>query len=243
MCTVSWLAERGGFTIFFNRDELKTRSRALPPYVRSSHGMNIIAPLDPDGKGTWIGANQLGLACCLLNDYSSCRMGVLARPEVAKGRDAHPTSRGLIVESLLGTESQRASLVRLRNLELADFRPFSILLFQSDTHPVLCRWNGSTLIESFPSLPFSSSSFDTARVLNARLKSFPARCNARTLEAFHASHAPSRSAYSVCMHRADAETMSFSRIRVTRETIDFAYLPAAPCRKNEFQMLQQRMER
>ena len=51
------------------------------------------------------------------------------------------------------------------------------------------------------------------------------------LFAFHRSHAPARSAYSTCMHRADAETVSFSWIQVTHQETDFCYTPGAPCEK------------
>jgi hypothetical protein len=50
------------------------------------------------------------------------------------------------------------------------------------------------------------------------------------LFAFHASHASCPGAYSPCMHRPDAETVSFSWIRVRPGEIEFFYSPAAPCR-------------
>src|SRR5438309_2244805 len=46
---------------------------------------------------------------------------------------------------------------------------------------------------------------------------------------FHRSHGEEANAYSPCMHRGDAETVSFSWTVVTREEIRFTYSPAAPC--------------
>ena len=46
---------------------------------------------------------------------------------------------------------------------------------------------------------------------------------------FHCSHGPGPDAYSPCMHRDDAETVSFSWVIVTRQETRFLYSPAAPC--------------
>jgi hypothetical protein len=47
---------------------------------------------------------------------------------------------------------------------------------------------------------------------------------------FHSSHAGTTGAHAPCMHRPDAETVSFSHVVVTPEAIRFAYLPSSPCR-------------
>jgi hypothetical protein len=59
MCTVSWWREPDSYTVFFNRDELKTRSRALPPTIQQQNGVRYIAPTDADGGGTWLGSKQI----------------------------------------------------------------------------------------------------------------------------------------------------------------------------------------
>jgi hypothetical protein len=53
--------------------------------------------------------------------------------------------------------------------------------------------------------------------------------NTSVLHEFHASHATAPDAYSPCMHRSDAETVSFSRIQVTDSDIAFFYSPGPPC--------------
>lgn len=45
----------------------------------------------------------------------------------------------------------------------------------------------------------------------------------------HKSHEPSRSAFSICMHRDDAKTVSFSHIRVDASSVNFSYTDGAPC--------------
>jgi membrane protein DedA with SNARE-associated domain len=46
MCTVTWLMHADSYAVFFNRDELKTRSRALPPAIKKQNGVRHIAPVD-----------------------------------------------------------------------------------------------------------------------------------------------------------------------------------------------------
>ena len=47
---------------------------------------------------------------------------------------------------------------------------------------------------------------------------------------FHAGHHPERGPYSVCMHRPNAQTVSFSWIRVDRDGVRFRYTPDSLCR-------------
>jgi hypothetical protein len=58
------------------------------------------------------------------------------------------------------------------------------------------------------------------------------------LGVFHRSHAGGPGAYSPCMHRRDAKTVSFSRITVTSSAVRFVYTPAAPCEDAPAEMRQ-----
>ena len=70
MCTLTWWrGGNGAFEVYFNRDEKKTRSVAVPPGVHEVRGVRFLAPVDPDGRGTWIVANEQGLVVCLLNRW------------------------------------------------------------------------------------------------------------------------------------------------------------------------------
>ena len=89
-------------------------------------------------------------------------------------------------------------------------------------------------------MPLTSSSFDSCGVRRFRLGEFArragmaARVDPALLYQFHASHGTAvdatADAYSPCMHREDAETVSFSWVVVTREEVRFLYSPSAPCR-------------
>ena len=73
MCTVTIVPidrANGGktFRIAMNRDELRTRAIAQPPCVQQYDPHQAVMPIDPDSRGTWIGANDMGIAAMLLNE-------------------------------------------------------------------------------------------------------------------------------------------------------------------------------
>jgi uncharacterized protein with NRDE domain len=236
MCTVTWLSEPDSYTVFFNRDELKTRSRALPPAVKTQNGVRYIAPVDVDGGGTWLGVNEFGITCGLLNNYHVHRHSFRSR-QPRRGTTASQLSRGLLVTSLLDSPSLTKALAKLNATSVSAFRPFLLTFFAPNAPVVLCNWDGETLRiqPEQVELPISSSSFDTRNVVQNRRHEFAHlhagnhRLDAALLEAYHASHSENGGAYSVCMHRSDAETVSFSRIRVAPGQIEFHYTSGAPC--------------
>jgi hypothetical protein len=126
----------------------------------------------------------------------------------------------------------------LRQTDLTQYAAFSLALLEPGLPGMVARWNGRTLtiVPGDAQVPLTSSSYDPAGVRRARVDEFARRLagapkiDAALLYWFHASHGASPDAYSPCMHREDAETVSFSWITVTRDTVRFLYSPAAPCR-------------
>jgi hypothetical protein len=200
MCTATWLTRADGYELFFNRDERRTRKPARPPTIRDWDGVRFIAPTDTDAGGTWIAVNELGQALALLNYYEADIMP-LASPRQF-------TSRGQLVLDLI---TQPAFTLP----DLTPYRPFLLLALPV---PRLWRWNGKQLTNEVPQQPVTTSSFDKANVIRAR----QARFHEIQGEPFHLTGAD---AYSVCMTRPDARTVSYSHITVTVEEIDFEYRP------------------
>jgi hypothetical protein len=133
----------------------------------------------------------------------------------------------------------------LRREDLRGYDPFVVLLLAPDRPPVIARWNG-VLLRLDPrageQMFLTSSSYDAAGVSRSRAAEFTLLCNGETdrveaLRAFHACHGTAASAYSPCMHRPDAQTVSFSQIQVSQDEISFLYSPAAPCRQLPAQRL------
>jgi hypothetical protein len=105
----------------------------------------------------------------------------------------------------------------------------------------LAQWDGAELTiddDADRHVPLTSSSYDAEGVRRARLNEFARRVrpdrsfDPATLYWFHSSHGKEPDAYSTCMHRADAETVSFSWVVVSRDSIRFLYSPGAPCQSN-----------
>ena len=74
MCTVLFLqGPPGHFILAGNRDEMRTRDRALPPVVDARGQYRLIYPVDATAGGTWMGANTHGMVATLLNHYQDAQ--------------------------------------------------------------------------------------------------------------------------------------------------------------------------
>ena len=226
MCTVSWIHDKDGYQLLCNRDEKLTRKSAEEPRLAVRHGTRFLAPVDGDFGGTWIATNEFGVSACLLNGAN------LTGSEIHAG--APGRSRGLLVLDLIPLASVAAICNRLRETDLSAFAPFTLAALEPGRPVAILEWNRSKktlLFEGAERFMLTSSSFDSEEVRRSRQEEYSHVHDGEGLFAFHRSHAPARSAYSTCMHRADAETVSFSWIQVTHQETDFCYTPGAPCEK------------
>ena len=230
MCTVTWMHQENGYQLFCNRDEKKTRPVALPPRVQSCAAVRFLAPVDPQSGGSWIAVNEFGVSICLLNgDPVHHCLGKY--PEQVK-------SRGLIPPQLITAVSASECILHLQELALAWFAPFTVLVLQPDTPAIIAVWDGRRVAinQSADSmLPLTSSAFEPQRISKSRERRFVRRLreaghlSAEVLRDFHSSRGERHYAFSSCMHREDAETVSFSRVIVNRDRIQFVYSPGPPC--------------
>jgi hypothetical protein len=224
MCTVSWIHQPNGYQLFCNRDEKLTRKAAGPPAVLSRDGIRFVSPVDGDAGGTWIATNEFGLSLCLLN-----------------GRPSHPgsRSRGLLLLDLVSATDTDEILQRASDLDFGCYAPFSLAVLKPGRYAALIRWNGISktfLRRAEHYMPLISSSFDPdgveakRRAEFHRLRKREGRFHAGLLCLFHAAHGDAPNAYSPCMHREDAETVSFTWVRVGEDRAEWLYKPSAPCK-------------
>ncbi len=228
MCSLTWLRRADGYELFFNRDESKRRLPGLPPALRRRAGVEFLAPLDADAGGTWLGINAFGLTLGLLNGASRG-----PGPSV-------PVSRGLLVLDLLDSPGSAEVARRLEACDLARRRPFELVALEPRSNLLHAVWDGAEVSVEWleeRAQPLSSSSLDPSGaahnrrgVLAAMLAGHAGGPSEELLLAFHASHLPERGALSPCMHRDDAETVSFARTRVGSGVVELGYSPEAPCR-------------
>jgi hypothetical protein len=228
MCTVTWIHDDDGYQVLCNRDEKRTRRRALPPSIHTRGGVRYIAPSDGDFGGTWIAANEFGLTLCLLN-------GQWKQPQSPKERH----SRGHLLLEWITASSAWEVAGRAQDSDLTPYLPFTLAAFEPGEPAMVVEWNGveaAVIPYGDALLPLTSSSYQSELVMQRRRTDFQTklhaagRLDAELLYFFHESHNGHPDAFSTCMHRPDAETVSFSWVKVGSTNIDFFYTPAAPCR-------------
>lgn len=214
MCTLTWWRGEGGeFAVFFNRDELKTRTLAEAPREFAEGGVRFLSPRDPQGGGTWMLANEHGVVVCLLNRWHE---------EVDGGRDW--LSRGRLVWGLADVCEAKGIEARLQSLELENTKPFSLWAFDQGGEQGW-DWSGGELSPAELVLPVTSSSFRFDEVAAARRERFAGADPAEllSLRDYHGGGAEP-SAFTVRMCRPDAQTMSRSEVRVRPGEVAWRYL-------------------
>lgn len=224
MCTVSWFFGAGEYSLFANRDERRTRKPALPPVIRQIAGVRILAPVDGDFGGTWIGANEFGVSLCVLNLYQS---KAIEPPEFA-------TSRGVLVLSLLSATHLAGVRERFGATNLDNYQPFTLVGLEVGRPVLFFAWDGvscTTDPDATALQPLISSGYDLAGVTKVRRALFQneSRRDVDSFARFHRSHEPERGPYSPCMHRDDASTVSFSHVRVSATQVEVRYTAGSPC--------------
>jgi hypothetical protein len=222
MCTVTWFHQPGGYQLFSNRDEKRTRKPATGPELQEQNGVRFVAPVDGDFGGSWIATNEFGLSLCLVN-------GLGERPQETR-------SRGLVLTEWIAAPELAALRELVDGSDLGAVAPFSMVALQPRGSARVIRWNGVNceLIEERDApMPLVSSSFDPDGVTRSRRDLLEQMCRRSSQTgaflAFHRSHQPERGPYSPCMHRPDAHSVSFTWVNVTADEAAMYYAPGAPC--------------
>ena len=229
MCTLTFSPQTRGFLVVMNRDEQRSRIRALPPEQQHLGQRRALHPSEPGG-GTWIGLSDAGTVFALLNWYS-----VPDRPRET------PLSRGTVVPAVLDLVDPGPVEGRLAALEPDRIRPFRLVgVFPSaDGGEVReWRWNGRnlqglshpwTLSHWISSGADESGAEQERRLCFARHTADADRGSMPWLARLHSSHEPAPGAYSICVHREDAATVSQTRIGWKDGNGWMEYVDGAPC--------------
>ena len=227
MCTVSFIARQRGYLLAMNRDEKLSRVAGLPPKKISVGGRQVVLPYEPGG-GTWIALNDAGVTFALINWYS-----------VQAQSGENSVSRGVLVNSASAQTSSSSAAEILAKLPLDKINPFRLIgIFPATKAVVEWRWNLKLLVRKehpWRAQQFISSGFDepmAQRVRNETLCRAQRQKSAGTLDwlrRLHRSHAPTRGAFSTCMHRDDAATVSYTEIAVSLRAATLRYHASAPC--------------
>jgi Transport and Golgi organisation 2 len=227
MCTVSFLPKEQGFYLAMNRDEKLDRFAGQLPTIVNLAGRRAIFPSEPDG-GTWIAANDAGICLALINWH---------RVEREPKRDL--ISRGQVVRELAAKSSREEIAEALAELPLNRLRPFRLIaIIPLEKSVMEWRWDLERL--SMRRHPWKlrhwfSSGFDESKAERERDRVCKAVRNKKSagrldwLRRLHRSHLPERGPFSICMHRSDAATVSYTEVAVSRERATMRYKPGTCC--------------
>ena len=232
MCTLSFIPNVDGLILGMNRDEQKSRVKALPPKIRQlNEKISCLGPSEPNGV-MWIAAGQNGNVFALLNWYS-----------VSTQKIGHHLSRGLVIPSLIHHDSISSFKSALEHLTQNAYNPFRLVTFFTRLKTCIeWRYNGNeiTFIEHFwASTLWASSGHNEPEAQHSRKAVWDGMIqqnNSETvasLRTFHQSHLPEKGALSVCMHREDAHTVSYTEIEIGNAECRMQYVVGPPCRHGE----------
>ena len=227
MCTVSFIVRQRGYLLGMNRDEQLSRVPGLPPGEIPMDGRLVVCPSEP-GCGTWISLNDTRVAFALVNWYS------------IKSRIRNDgVSRGTVVRAVAAQISQASASRILSGLPLKRVNPFRLIgVFPAQARIWEWRWNQKALAcvaHPWKSRQWISSGYDEPAAQCQRSRTFERARGQKGagsrawLRRLPRSHVPERGPFSICMHRADAATVSYTEISVSGRRTAMAYWAGAPC--------------
>jgi len=226
MCTVTFVPKRSGCLVAMNRDDLRSRERALAPEVRTVGSTQAVYPMEIGG-GTWCGANAHGLIFTLLNWH------------VAKGTKQR--TRGEVIPSVLPCSNLQDVESKLEQMRFDGMLPFRLIGFSTVEKAIReWRWNGTMLAQISHSWKlghwFSSGMSDecaesTRRPVCVAAQRQASAGSAAWVRRLHRSHVPERGAFSICVHRPDAATLSYTEFLSTPRSTTVRYISGNPCER------------
>jgi hypothetical protein len=228
VCTVTIVPHTNGFRLVCNRDESLSRPLALRPVRRISAGVSVWHPRDPQGGGTWVAVNGLGVGLVLLNKQRSdaaADEASLARPALR--------SRGQLVLQLAGVATVPLTREALSTVNPRDYAAFRLVAVVRGEVLVATSDGGRLTLDDAPldgPVVFTSSSLGDREAERRRmplfrdlvLESADRLAGQRT---FHDHRWPDCPEFSVRMRRADARTVSRTTVDVAGRDVSLSYEP------------------
>src|SRR5712691_2849842 len=235
MCTLSVITRDNGYLLAMNRDEKIARGAGAGPEIQDLDGTTAIYPSDGAG-GTWIATNEIGTSLALLNWND-----IVRRPlDIRKAR-----SRGQIIPAL-GSSPRMAKLqAAFGVLDLERIQPFRLVgIFPSEQTIGEWHWDESRL--TFQARRWQSRHWFSSSLSDRQAESLRrAACHnaqnesdtgsAPWLRRLHASHAGGPGPFSLCVHRNDVRTLSYSEVMVTLTSVQMGHFRGSPCAMTQIQ--------
>ena len=238
MCTLSLITHESGYLLAMNRDEKIERGAGELPETHLLRGISVIYPNDGTA-GTWISVNSYGNSFALLNLNVAFPHG-LDRTRMR--------SRGHIIPSLGPSSSMAEAQKAAGELDLEETLPFRLVgVFPSEKAIGEWHWDSAQLkfqAHRWELQHWFSSSLSDKEAENRRgalCRDAQHESDAGSIEwlrRLHASHAGGPGPFSLCVHRPDAATMSYSEVTCTPDLVQMTHLRGSPCTSSELHTMQ-----
>ena len=229
MCTVTFIPRDDGFYVAMNRDERIARPSANPPVSSRHRSVESIYPVDSEG-GTWIAANQMGVAFAVLNSNDA---------QVLRKRSR---TRGGVIPALVTSDCSQAAESELHQLNLDGILPFRLVgFFPSEGCVTEWCWDQRSIEQrsfAWTRRQWCSSSLSDATATFTRKRAFEQKLagehavSLKRLRQLHSSHDPDDPRFSHCVHRKSVETVSYTELICSDQRIECSYLAGSPCKKD-----------
>ena len=228
MCTVTIvpMTATGRWRMACSRDEQHGRAPARPPEQRTAdNGRAYLMPVDPVSDGTWVAANDAGLALTLLN-YNP------RNPPTDR-----TISRGGVVTTLASCATLDEVVARCAEIRAEAMMPFRFVVCDGARFAV---WRSDVPAESIRIQPLDGPIMFTSSGLGDHLVEPPRRdlfngwfsddnaAFADQQHTFHQHRWEDRPHLSVAMSRDDARTVSYTTVDVTPDAMTMRYHPDRP---------------
>ena len=231
MCTLTIVTGNDEYIMAMNRDEKILRGAGLPPEIHEVDGTRAVYPSDGNG-GTWVATNEYGVALALLN-WNDIAM---------HSRDAKRRSRGRVTPALIDSRSLSDMHEVFSVSNFAGMMPFRLVgIFPSDQEIWEWRWDSAQLeclVHEWESRHWFSSSLSDERAESLR----GAACrtarhesdagSVRWLRRLQASHIGGPGPFSLCVHREDVRTLSYTEVMVKSGSVRMCHFLGSPCAMN-----------
>lgn len=232
VCTLTVVTSGNTYRMAMNRDEKISRGAGTPPEMHELDSTRAIYPNDGDG-GTWISANQLGITLALLNWNQ-----ITPHVKATKTR-----SRGRVIPALIGSRSLSGLRAALNASNFIGMMPFRLVgIFPLEQAIWEWRWDSKQLkflAHGWAPRHWFSSSLSDDRAESMRgavcqtARHEPDAGSAGWLRRLHGSHVGGRGPFSLCVHREQVRTLSYSEVSMTPEGMRMCHFRGSPCVMNQ----------
>jgi transport and Golgi organization protein 2 len=232
MCTLTVVTDNDEYIMAMNRDEKIARGAGLSPEMHEFDVTRAIYPGDGNG-GTWLATNEYGITFALLNWNDIA----LRHRAFEKTR-----SRGRVIPALIDSRSLSDLHEVFGASNFAGMLPFRLVaVFPFEQELWEWRWDTAELeclVHEWESRHWFSSSLSDEQA--ERMRGAACRMarhesdagSVRWLRRLQASHAGGPGPFSLCVHREDVRTLSYTEVMVSSGSVRMCHFLGSPCTMN-----------